>query len=80
MSEEKMNRKATLTTTVTGQIEEFETTHAAVSIAMLGALHALREFKPNDRSEADRRYAVTITMMEQTYAYFSTWVLGDLSK
>jgi hypothetical protein len=45
-------------------------------MALLYALESLREFKPNDRSETDRRYAVTITMMEQTYAYFATWVLS----
>jgi hypothetical protein len=56
------------------------TPHDACAWALLDAIESLREFKPNDRSEIDRRYAVTITMMEQAYAYFATWVLGDLGK
>jgi hypothetical protein len=55
---------------------EGSTPNDACAVALLAAIESLREFKPNDRSEADRRYAVTITMMEQTYAYFATWVLS----
>lgn len=43
-------------------------------LAILGAMKTLREFKPNDRSDKDRRYAVTITELEKVYAYFFTWV------
>jgi hypothetical protein len=34
----------------------------------------MRDAKPNDRSEADRRYAVAITEMEKVIAYFDTWI------
>lgn len=72
--------KATITVEVTGEIDESMgegiVGNNIVAVAMMGALESLREFKPTDRSEAARRYAVTITMMEQAYAYFSTWVLS----
>lgn len=38
------------------------------------ALKTLRAHKPNDRSAADRAWAVSITMMEQALAYFYVWV------
>lgn len=43
---------------------------------MTGILASLRRAKPNDRSELDRRYAVTITKMEDVFAYFSTFVMS----
>lgn len=43
---------------------------------MTELLDSLRKAKPNDRSELDRRYAVTITKMEDVFAYFSTYILG----
>lgn len=42
---------------------------------LTAALGRLKESKPNDRSDADRRWAVTITEMEKVVAYFNTWVL-----
>ncbi len=42
------------------------------------SLLTLREGKPNDRSQKDRRYAVAITMLEQTYAYFNSYVIQEL--
>lgn len=42
------------------------------------SLLTLREGKPNDRSQKDRRYAVTITMLEQAYTYFNTYVIQGL--
>lgn len=41
------------------------------------ALNDLKRFKPNDCSELDRRYAVTITKMEDVFAYFSTYVMAS---
>lgn len=38
------------------------------------ALATLRLLKPSDKSSRDRSYAVTITMLEQAYAYFYTFV------
>jgi hypothetical protein len=38
------------------------------------SLKQMRDAKPNDRSEADRRYAVAITEMEKVIAYFDTWI------
>ncbi len=42
------------------------------------SLKILREAKPNDRSEKDRRYAVAITELEKVYAYFNTYVISGL--
>lgn len=42
---------------------------------LLATLNLLREQKPNDRSEYDRRMAVTITEMEKVVAYFYTYAL-----
>lgn len=39
------------------------------------ALDALRQAKPEDRSEEARRYAVTITELEKVLAYFNTFVV-----
>lgn len=47
----------------------------AVFGVLLGALARMQEGKPNDRSEADRRWAVSITEMEKALAYFKTWVV-----
>lgn len=38
------------------------------------ALAAMREQKPNDRSDTDRAYAVAITEMEKLFAYFVVFV------
>ena len=43
--------------------------------AIANALFTLRTNKPNDRSEKDRYYAVTITDLEKALAYFITFVL-----
>lgn len=37
-------------------------------------LEYLRSVKPNDKSEKDRRYAVSITELEKAIGYFYTWV------
>lgn len=34
----------------------------------------MREVKPNDRSEIDRRYAIVITMLEKTVAFFDYFI------
>ena len=44
--------------------------------AMIGkALEALRQHKPNDRSEKDRRYQIAITDLEKVFAYFQTMIV-----
>ena len=45
-----------------------------VATALQNALAVLREQKPNDKSEIDRRYAVTITEMEKVIAYYTTFI------
>jgi len=40
-------------------------------------LVVLRNSKPNDRSDKDRAYAVTITEMEKLLAYFYLFVMTD---
>jgi hypothetical protein len=45
-------------------------------------IEALQNAKPNDRSEIDRRFAVTVTEVEKASAYFFTYIFnaGWLSK
>ena len=50
------------------------TEHSTIDTALLATVNLLRGTKPNDRSAIDRHYTVTITMMEQAYAYFNTYV------
>lgn len=38
-------------------------------------LDQLRESRPNDRSPKDRAYAVSITMLEQAWAFFEKFVI-----
>ena len=40
------------------------------------ALQALRDNKPEERSEEARRYAVTITELEKVLAYFAVFVVN----
>lgn len=47
----------------------------AVFGVLRGAVARMQAGKPNDRSEADRRWAVSITQMETALAYFKTWVV-----
>ena len=51
-----------------------------VRVGMAAVLATLTVLKPNDRSELDRRYAVTITEMEKVFAYFSTFGEGEMSE
>jgi hypothetical protein len=44
-------------------------------LGLLNAYELLREGRPNDRSPADRYFAVTITEMEKVMAYFRVFVL-----
>jgi hypothetical protein len=53
--------------------------HTTIDVALLATVNLLRGSKPNDRSAADRHYAVTITMLEQAYAYFNTYVTRDVT-
>lgn len=43
--------------------------------AITNALLTLRKNKPNDRTNKDRSYAVTITELEKVLAYFTMFVL-----
>ena len=45
-------------------------------LGLLNAYELLRQGRPNDRSPADRYYAVTITEMEKVMAYFQTFILN----
>lgn len=40
-------------------------------------LLVLRQTKPNDRSEQDRYWAMTITEVEKALAIFSTYIAGQ---
>ncbi len=45
-----------------------------VAGAIKNALDVLQEAKPGDRSEIDRRYAITITELEKVLAYYEYWI------
>ena len=40
-------------------------------------LAELKGDRPNDRSEIDRRYAITITDFEKVMAYFKTYIIDE---
>ena len=42
---------------------------------LTSALATLKASKPEDRSEYDRRWAVTITDLEKVISYFHTYVI-----
>lgn len=42
------------------------------------ALEAMREAKPEDRSELARRYAVSITELEKVMAYYLYFVESEI--
>lgn len=42
--------------------------------ALKEALRVLKKNKPDDRSNIDRAWAVSITMLEQVIAYFGAYV------
>lgn len=46
--------------------------------ALAEMLEKLRQAKPTDRSEKARYYAVVITEFEKVFAYFNTYVIGDV--
>lgn len=46
------------------------------SFYMKKALETMRQGKPEIRSEMARRYAVAITEMEKTFAYFHTYIVN----
>lgn len=54
------------------------TTDEQLMVRLGNVLNEFQAKKPNDRSEKDRRYAVTITELEKAIAWFYLWVVkGD---
>lgn len=49
-------------------------TETRVADAIKQALGELQEAKPGDRSEIDRRYAITITDLEKVLSYYEYWI------
>jgi hypothetical protein len=47
-----------------------------ISSAFESLLNRLKTSKPDDRSEEDRCWAVTITDLEKVIAYYEYWVKG----
>jgi len=48
-----------------------------VSFDLAGFIEFVRESKPNDKSELDRRYAILITDLEKAAATFYHYAVGD---
>jgi hypothetical protein len=46
-------------------------------VALLDLWQKMIESKPNDRSEKDRRYAVAITKLQDTIAWFKAMVIDE---
>lgn len=40
-------------------------------------IESLKEFKPNDRSEQDRYWAITVTEVEKALALFKTFAASE---
>ena len=53
-------------------MEKFTTTDIDNLFANL--MLSLREMKPNDRSELDRRFAICMTELEKLIAYFEWYI------
>ncbi len=53
--------------------EKFDKFQLSDKLATL--LQEMKNSKPNDKSEVDRRYAIVITELEKAYAYFYTYVM-----
>lgn len=49
----------------------------AMLISLESTLRMLKRNRPNDRSELDRRWAITITDFEKVMAYFKTYVVEE---
>ena len=49
----------------------------AIYAEMLRILEAMRDNKPDNRSEESRRWAVSITEMEKDIAYFRCYVVME---
>lgn len=47
--------------------------------ALKHAYYRCKNAKPNDRSEADRRFAILITKMEDALAHYHLWITGGVS-
>lgn len=54
-----------------------ETPNMIMWSKLLVAYRALKQAKPNDRSEEDRRYAVAITKYEELLGWYYTMVLME---
>lgn len=44
---------------------------------LIECLRMMKAGKPEERSEAARRWAVSITELEKAIAYFYAWVIGQ---
>lgn len=53
---------------------QYDDSHAAGAI--MDAIKAVKATKPQDRSEKDRAYAVTLTELEKALAYFVCYVIN----
>lgn len=51
-----------------------ETTQMKAFCLLKEAVDAIREAKPDNRSEIDRRYAIVITMLEKAVAFFDYYI------
>ena len=51
-----------------------------ILIVLSDTLALMRESKPNDRSDIDRAWAVSITEMEKAIAYFKVYVADKAGK
>jgi len=58
------------------EVLQEQTTEAQILGAMRQTLALMRQGRPDERSERARRWAVAITEMEKTFAYFNTYIIN----
>ena len=49
----------------------------AILISLESSLRMIQRNRPNDRSELDRRWAITITDFEKVMSYFKTYIVEE---
>lgn len=65
--------------TITGRKDNYEPSPEYDGInAFMVLLADLKSNKPNDQSQKDRQYAITITELEKVFAYYFTYVVNKL--
>jgi hypothetical protein len=77
MNEKNLIDNAKVLDAIFGELDFEWPNDFRVSWCFQVTLKELKKAKPNDKSELDRRYAITITEFEKVIAYFDYYVFRD---